>query len=326
MAKTLLKEVVNKLFRLLIAGKEKKILLIISIFLALFLVFKGGLVTSWGPSSNYENVSVRSTVNVTNSYPEILNITCNNDTAITLTAGSTYRVDCVVEIRDYNGWNDINYMNGTFYFHTNESSSPDNNNSHYTNASCINTSDDGVYLANWTCSFDVWYHAVNGTWEANATVNDSYGANDNAYGDASVSALLALNITNPIDFGDLAVTETSPSSVEANVTNFGNVPINVSVYGFGGEDPVLGDNLAMICDQRNLSLHNERYSLNSGAAYGAMTRLTNAAVTVPGLKVEKQTVSGTFVVNSTYWMIHINVSDNPFGICNGTVVFAAESP
>ena len=311
--------------RLLIRTQRRRILLIISLFLIAFFSFKGIPVTSWGPSSNYENYSVRTTVNVTNAYPEILNITCNNNNPIVLSAGTTKTILCLVEIRDYNGGNTINYVNGTFYYYLNESSDPNDNNVHYTNTSCTENSTNGYYT-NWTCAFSVWYYANNGTWVMNSTVNDSFGAKDNDYGNATISALLALNVTPVIDFGDWAVTQTSDPPVEANVTNFGNVPINVSVYGFGGDNEVTGAGLAMVCEQRNITLPNERYSLNSTALYNDMTPLTGSPVIIPGFKIPKQTQPSVYMINSTYWRIHINVTTNPFGICNGTVVFAAENP
>jgi len=307
-----------------IISNGKKILLLISLFLILFLSLKGILVTSWGPSSNYENMSVRTTVNITNAYPEIINITCNNNQPITLNAGTTLTVYCLVEIRDYNGGNTINYVNGTFYYYLNASSDPDDNNTHYTNTSCTENSTNGYYT-NWTCAFDLLYYANNGTWEMNSTVNDSFGAKDNDYGNATISALLALNVTNVIDFGNLPVTQTS-NIKEANITNFGNVPINVSVYGFGGEDEVTGAGLAMICEQRNITLPNERYSLNSSGLYNDMTSITGSPVIIPSLKIPKQTVPNVYMLNSTYWRLHVNLTTNPFGICNGTVVFAAENP
>jgi hypothetical protein len=305
---------------------ENKIFLTLFVIFLVFLILKGLPVTSWGPGTNYKNYSVHTTVNVTNAYPEILNISCNNGQSITLNAGTTKAINCTIKIRDYNGWNDVNYANATFYYYLNVSSDPDDNNVHYTNTSCAQVTNDGQYLVNWTCSFDIWYFAVNGSWRANATVNDSYGAKDNDYGNASISALLALNVTNLIDFGNLAVTETSPTSVQANVTNFGNVPINVSVYGFGGESEVAGAGFAMICQQRNITITNERYDLNSATAYDSMTPLTNApGIMIPGIKIEKQTQLGVYVINSTYWRLHVNLTNNPFGICNGTVVFSAEN-
>lgn len=301
-----------------------RIFLILFFLLTLFLIFKGILVTSWGPGPNYKNYSVRTTVNVTNAYPEILNISCNNGQAMTLNAGTTKTINCTVKLRDYNGWDDVKNVNSTFYYFLNASSDPDDNNTHYTNTSCSQATNDGQYLVNWTCSFNVWYYANNGTWKANATANDSFGAKDNDYGNASIAALLALNVTELIDFGNLAVTETSPTSVQANVTNLGNIPINVSVYGFGGNDSVAGAGLAMLCEIRNITLPNERYDLNPATIYDSMIPLTSAPALIPLLKISKQTQPDSQMINSTYWRLHVNVTTNPFGICNGTVVFSAE--
>ncbi|MBU1199331.1 MAG: hypothetical protein KKF46_03420 [Nanoarchaeota archaeon] len=314
----------KRLSDLFIINLERKAALMLFTLLILFFAFKGMPVTSWGPASNYENYSVKTTVNVTNAYPEILNITCNGDQAITLTAGSTKLVSCLIEILDYNDGDDVNYVNGTFYYNVNESSDPDDNNTHYTNTTCTVNNTNGFY-ANWTCAFDVWYYALNGTWEMNSTVNDSFGAKDNDYGNATVNTLLALNVTSLIDYEDLAVTETS-SAIEANITNFGNVPINVTIYGFGGEDEVAYAGLAMVCDQRNITIDNERYDLSAVTVYDSMTPLTSSAVPFQGIKIQKQTDPDVYQINSTYWRIHINMSTNPFGVCNGTVVFAAESP
>jgi hypothetical protein len=305
---------------------KNKIFLTLFVFFLVFLIFKGIPVTSWGPGTNYKNYSVRSTVNVTNAYPEIINISCNSGQSVVLTAGTTKSINCTVKIRDYNGWDDVNYVNSTFYYFLNASSDPDDNNTHYTNTSCSQTSNDGQYLVNWTCSFDVWYYANNGTWRANATVNDSYATKDNDYGNASLSALLALNVTSLIDFGNLAVTETSPSAVQANVTNLGNVPMNISVYGYGGNSEVAGAGYAMLCEQRNITISNERYDLSSATLYDSMTPLTVSYVPIPGIKIIKQTQPGVYMVNSTYWRLHVNLTNNPFGICNGTVVFSAENP
>jgi hypothetical protein len=303
---------------------DKKALLVIFILLFSFIALRSVSVISWGPGSNYRNVSVKTTVNVTNAYPEVINISCNSGSAITLTAGTTKNVSCLVQIRDYNGGGDINYVNGTFYLNTTNSGDPDDNNSHYSNSSCVNVTANG-YFTNWTCAFEVWYYATNGTWRMNSTVNDTYGAKTNGYGNTTISALLALNATPTIDFGQLAVTDTS-GLIQANVTNLGNIAINVSVYGYGGEDPVAGAGLAMLCDYRNITLSNERYSINATDTYATMTSITGAAVNIPQLIVQKQTVPSTYIINSTYWSLHVNLSTNPFGICNGTVIFSAVQP
>jgi len=303
--------------------KATPITVILLFLLAIYCYNLAPLVLSWGPGTNYRNVSVRTTVNVTETYPEILNVSCNSGQNISLNAGTTKDINCLVVIRDYNGGNTINTTNSTFYYYLNASSDPNDNNTHYTNSSCAENSTNGYYT-NWTCGFTLLYYANNGTWRANATVKDNYNFTANNSKNATISSLFALNVTTPIDFGNMAVGDTSTSSVPANITNFGNVNINVSVYGFGAESETLYPGYAMICDQRNITVSNERYDLASGTLYDAMSVLTSAPANIAGLRVYQQTDDTAQSVNSTYWRLHVNITNNPFGICNGTVVFAAQ--
>jgi len=102
--------------------------------------------------------------------------------------------------------------------------------------------------------------------------------------------------------------------------------INVSVFGFGGNDSITGAGLAMICAIRNISISNERWDLSSATPYATMTPITGAPDYLDGLTIPQQTDDTQQEINSTYWGLHVNVTTNPFGICNGTVVFAAEVP
>jgi hypothetical protein len=243
---------------------------------------------------------------------------------VTLTAGSTKTIACIISVRDYNGGADVNYSNGTFYYNLNTSSDPNDNNVHYTNTSCTGGVADG-YDVNWTCAFDVFYYANNGTWRANISVTDKYNMTTRSYANVTISPLYALNVTNLIDFGNMAVGDTSISPVMANITNFGNMNINLSIYGFGGENEITGAGFAMLCDIRNITLSNERYSLNQADGYDTMTSVTNTYAPVLGLTIAQQEDDSQQVINSTYWRLHVNVSSNPFGICNGTVVFSAQA-
>jgi hypothetical protein len=292
--------------------------------LVIFLLFRLPSVVSWGAGPNYKNYSVRTTANITSAYPEVLNATCSAGTGIILTAGSAKNLACLVQLRDFDSGSTITMVNSTFYFYQNASSDPDSHNYHYTNTSCTLNGSSG-YLANWTCSFDVWYFANNGTWRLNVTTMDATSQQANSYGNVTLSPLLAINVTDTINFGDLSVTQTS-GLVQANVTNMGNVNMNVTVFAHGGSNPVSGAGVAMICENRNISFSNERYSSNSLATYDTMTPINGNAAHIPGLTVRKQVEDGILVTNSTYWALHVNVTDNPYGVCNGTVVFSAELP
>jgi hypothetical protein len=306
--------------------KQPRQIIFVVLFLFILIVYaylSQSPVTSWGHDANYRNVTVRTTVNVTQAYPEILNITCYSNSDVTLNAGSTKNINCTVEIRDYNGGGDINNTNMTFYYYLNASSDPEDNNTHYTNYTCVNGTVSGYYV-NWTCAVDIWYYANNGSWRANITVSDKYNLTRRSYRNVTISPLYALNVTTPIDFGSMAVGDTS-GATQANITNLGNRPINISLYGYGGENETTGAGLAMICDIRNITRENEKYAINI-TDYEFMTSITGSAVTIPDLVVNKQTLAGTQVINSTYWRLHVNESTNPFGICNGTVVFNAVAP
>lgn len=287
------------------------VLLLVSILFFAGLEFSEGF--SVGP--NYRNVSVDTTANITNARPEILNITFTDP--VTLVAGGTYPLEVNISIRDWNGGNTLDTVNGTIFDSTSTLYGADDNNSHYSNSSCAEVAQNGVY-ANYTCTFDVYYHANPGVWDVAVFANDTNGFDGNGTDNFTINTLYALNVTSPIDYGDLAIEDISPN-MTANVTNFGNIEINVSVYGYGN---TTGDGLAMVCDQGNITIDNQKYSANIADDYATKTSLTSSATNIQGLTVSKQTTPAQ-IVNTTYWQLF--VPPNPFGVCNGTVVFQAES-
>ena len=270
---------------------------------------------SYSVGPNYRNVSIDTKVNITYAMPMITSVLVNNP--VTLTAGDVKTVSCNVSITDYSNYSFINSTNATFYHSSSSSNAANDNNTHYSNTSCTATAQNGIY-ANYTCNFTVYYYALNGTWTCNATVQDNMSANVSLTNTTTVNALLALNVTSLINYGNLPVGGTSTNQT-ANITNIGNIPINYSVSGYG---VVAGDGLAFNCTNGNITLPNEKYSLNVSAGYAAKIALTSnqteLSVTIP-----KQNTS-TMQYNLSYWQLY--VPPNPFGQCNGTIVFQAETP
>jgi hypothetical protein len=316
---------------------QNKIKILLITFLCVFALYAITIlptVLSWGPLNNYRNFSVKTTVNVTESMPEIMNITCNSGNSVLLMPGGQQNVTCVIQLRDFNGGNTINGTGGSgvnasyFYYFLNKSDDPDDNNVHYTNNSCtLNGTDNGWYI-NWTCSFMPWYYANNGSWFINVSVHDRYHStsyNVSGTGNFTISALYAINVTDTINFGDMAVGDTSANPIQANITNFGNMRLNITVYGFGGENRTLYANYSMICDQRNLTSNVERYSINQSDLWSGMTPINNTAVTIQAFNIVQRTNDLEPVVNSTYWRLYIDPASNPYGTCNGTVVFGASA-
>ncbi len=266
---------------------------------------------------NYEYVNVTTMVNITDAMPEILNVTVEQD--ITLNAGSTRAVTCNATIRDWNGYQDIDTVNATLYYHLNQSGDPDSGNVHYTNTSCIEDSNDGEFIANYTCTFNVVYYANAGDWFCNVSVNDSFGFTDWDYNETSINELFALNVTDVIDYGDLAVTDTSPD-ISANITNLGNMDINVSVLGYGETE---GDGLGLVCEfGDDIAVEHQRFS---GLSVPWDDKIPLAQTDQDmNITLSQATDATAPVTWETFWQLY--VPPNPFGLCTGTLRFTATSP
>jgi hypothetical protein len=238
---------------------------------------------------------------------------------IILSAGSTRFVNCTVIATDSESVDNIINASATFYYYLNDSSDPDNNMVHYTNSSCTlvsTTSTNKTFL----CGFDVYYYANNGTWNCNATVYSSVSDSPSAINFTIIDPLYAINITDGMIFGN---TEPNLASTElqVNMTNLGNMPINVSVLGYAIN---IGDGYAMNCsDGTNLSVNATRYSLDT-SIFSTKTMLTASEQQLP-LTIQKP-LSLSPVLNNTYWQI----MPEPYigsvsRYCGGYVIFSAES-
>ncbi|MGV8085991.1 MAG: hypothetical protein ACP5N1_00015 [Candidatus Woesearchaeota archaeon] len=277
--------------------------------------------------SNYKNVTVQTFVNITNAKPEVLNVTIYESANfslrnITVNAGSFKTIFCNATVRDWNGFNDIVYVNASlWHMFTSFSDSSDDNNTHYTNSSCVLNSSISSTVGFYVCSFDVWYYSNNGTWACNVSTLDTLNKTGSGFNTTIFYPVYSLNVTDGVNFGNVAVEDYS-LDVDANVTNLGNMAINLSVEGYGSRR---GDGLAMNCSlSGNITVSNERFALSSGVAFGSKTSLASTSVLVSDLTMPKQTLHNTYIVNSTYWQLYI--PPNPAGNCTGYVIFTALAP
>mgnify|MGYP005838493555 CR=1 FL=1 len=307
----------------------QRLIIVIGLVFVVSLVYKAAFITSYSYGSNYENVTIDTQVNITNAPPTVLTVTIDEEVNgldnITLSAGQTRSIYCNVTVRDWNGYDDVNMTNATLWDDDSVNMGDvDDENNHYTNSSCTNVGNDGTYLSYWQCAFDVYYYANNGSnWKCNATALDDSNFTDSNYNTTTINPLYALNIsTQSIDYGDVPVEGTSDNQT-ADVINFGNMDINVSLWGYA-KNP--GDNLAFNCSLNgNISIGNERYGLNPVDDWNAKTNLSSTATDL-GLTITKQTALGVPKQNTTYWQVYIPADENPAGFCTGNVVFEATAP
>ncbi len=280
--------------------------------------------------NNSRNVTIDTTVNITNSLPEVLFVSIESGaTNITLNAGTEKLITCNATVRDWNGGSTITNVSATFFYNlTKTSTGVDDNNDHYTNVTCNVSSTYDIYTRNVTCTFPVQYYANNGRWRCNVTAHDPYvGFNESVvnfstsgFNTTNIDALLALNVTTLIDYGNLSVGDTSDPQ-QANVTNLGNQNINISVRGYGNYS-YLANNVGMYCDIGNISVDSEKFNLIGGTNIANYRNLSHSATQVPGMTMLQQTNDSQQVLNTTYWILF--VPPNPFGRCNGTIIFQAE--
>ncbi len=301
------------------------ILLEVFLFVILFSFFPKSVFAGVGSP----NVTVITYLDVGNVFPELSNVTIqNNDSSLALIPNSTKLVFCSALVTDYNGWDDVDQAIGVFFDFANSTyGSADDNNLHYTNSSCTITQE-GTYTDWINCSFNVWYYANPGTWNCTIRVNDSY--NKLGYGSDTIitSSLLGLGLPDYIDYGEVNATEVSLENV-SNVTNYGNVKINLSLSGYGF---TLNDGNAMNCSLgaiKNISVQHEKYNLtnsNPGVIdlpqfIANYTNLTSAPVVRTFNLEYRQNDAVNDAINATYWRIYVPLG--VAGTCQGNIVFGA---
>ena len=296
-------------------------------------------------ATNQTNVTVYAYLNVTNTPPNITSVTLDDDIdppvgEIDLTSYAVTIVTCNATIFDSNGWQDIDpdSVNATLYIKSVGVNAENDNNDHYTNSSCGRCVQVDATTAGCDCTFAMQYYANSSSeWVCNISVTDKAGTGkkgdshylnftvDAVSNDTTVTQLLALDTpTDTLDYGNLSVTQTS-IAVARNVTNGGNIPFNLTLRGFGGEnDSVTNDNYTMICNLGNISFGYHRYVVGINTSFDEMKNLTNQSINT-NFTLSHRTNDASEGTredkNETYWRLQIPLGVG--GLCNGTIIFGA---
>jgi len=293
---------------------------------------------------NYANVTVTTTVNITNAQPEFMRVVTDElynsygvagVDNITLNAGGNRTVLCNVTLRDWNGVDEENITLNASFFDTTVSSvwGANANTSHYTESNCtlLAGSPYGQNNAygNYSCELEVAHYANNDTWNCTVFAIDTRGGQNYVVNESNTTEILqlyALNVTDGINYGDVAVGETS-ENISVNITNFGNVQVNVTIQGYA---ITVGDGLALACNPLisayNISIENEVMSTDSTTTFDQKLALDGTIQGVENLTLFEPTDAEPVMYNETLWQLQIPVSINPSGVCNGTVIFSALIP
>lgn len=317
---------------------QKQIWIWISIIVTIVLYFDFyfGLVLTQPRTATADPRLVNDTtlaiLNVTNVPPRVLGVVVDDTTPsppgeIDLISGYFRKVLCNATVVDLNGKDDITYVNATFFFIANKSSQSNDMNEHYSNRSCALLRS-YPYNKSFSCAFNVWFFANNGTWYCNVSAWDipikGKAGYNSSLGSAKMNPIYALTVPAILDFGEVALNKTSAKDSIENVTNTGNMIIDLQLHGYGSTIAV-ENNLSMKCTLGNITVKNERFSLSSGTNFDLMTNLSGQFASpnnVNSFDLQQRKSETQNSTKNTYWKIKVPERIVK-GQCNGTIVFGA---
>jgi hypothetical protein len=273
--------------------------------------------------------TVTTEVDVDNNAPAVGAVEIAGSNPITLTESTTTTVNFTTTVSDANSCQDIDsvtldfYRSGITAANCNVAGDTDAQNC-YPEISCTavmsgNTCDSiSDTSVDYECSVALQFYAdptdatspnAGETWEATVTVDDG---NDTATGTDTeeVNTLLALDVTGPIDYGNLSAgTDTGTLNTTATVTNTGNVDIDPELSGTNMTDG--GTN--------TIAVANQEYA-DSAVAYGSGTDLSTTPTQVG--QTIAQPSSATPVTDDVHFGLAVP-SGTPSGTYTGTNTFTA---
>lgn len=266
-----------------------------------------------------------------NTPASFFNLTVEDQTTspineIDLTPAATTSTMCSGIIEDPEGASSIQAVHAELFSSLSSFGATDDNNDHYTNSSClINTSYGTANQAQINCTFELEYYARAGSWTCQINATDNYSSSTLASDTTSINTLLALGVDSPMDFGEINAQEVSLEKT-SNVTNYGNVEINLSLSGFG-QTPFDGN--AMECGAQDIAVGYMKYNLT--ASNSSNLTLSESETIYENLTASpiikefnlnfRQNDGANEAVSSTYWRVYV-----PEGIgsgCTGNIVFGA---
>ncbi len=239
---------------------------------------------------------------------------------IVLNAGTTKRVFCNFTVTDMDGESTILDVNASLVSDQDTYGQTVDPNTLYVNDSCQLKSFGGNQRV-YGCGFDLQYFAVNGTWNCTVVSLDNDGLFGNTTNITTVDPLYAVNVSlTGIDYGDSLGGFLTTKQTE-NVTNIGNLPIRISVTGYG---VFPGDGLSFDCPTVDIPINYTHFAGNGTSGFNEMQQLLVTRQNIARVVVPKQTSIGPAPLNTTWWQVYVptNVSDTD--LCTGSIVFQAE--
>ncbi|MCF7910308.1 hypothetical protein K9L16_01395 [Candidatus Pacearchaeota archaeon] len=245
---------------------------------------------------------------------------------IDLLANSTQEVFCEAVIDELDGDSLQNIKAEFFDTGISFFGDSDDFNYHYSNNSCfLNQSYGNENQSKVNCKFDVLYNANSGSWNCTVSVEDNFSVSGNSSDNSNINQLLSIGIQDFFNLGRISVNNVSREAI-LNITNFGNVKINLSLSGYGDSE---GDGYAMVCSSGEIPIYYKKYNLTSSTP-GRLSlnqfeenyiNLTSSSLVRRFNLNYRQDELINEAVKPAYWRIY--VPQDILGACSGNIVISA---
>ena len=268
-----------------------------------------------GNSNQTDDGSLRYVeISANDHVPQVSNvrITDEDSGSIQLSVNDDILVYCNATVSDSQGYPDIYSVNATFYHETSSPSSADDYNSHYTDPRCVFTASSGLER-NVSCAFTLHHEALSGNWTCRISAGDMSNNTGTGTGVNIVEELVSLSVLEgTVNFGSMDVGKNSSSAKSTNISNTGNMALDIRVYGNGD----------MSCSGAGkIGIGNISYSTVAGS-YDSMSskKLSTSPETESSFDLGVEGIASSEEVASSkneYWTIRI--PSGVSGTCNNTV-------
>lgn len=266
-----------------------------------------------------------------NTPPKFLNLTVEDSLTfplneIDLTPATTTAVTCSGVIEDEEGESSIGLVIAKFYSSSSSYQDLDDNNFHYTNSTCqTNYSYGNSKQAEIICTFQLEYYTNPKSWTCQINATDNYSSSILGSDTTNINTLLALGTASKMGFGEMELEKVSPERT-AEVTNYGNVMINLTLNGYG---QIPADGNAMECGPVDIPIDYMKFNLTASNQSNLTLsqfesiyqNLTSSPTTQKFNLNSRQNDISNEANKSTYWRVYVptGISEN----CMGNIVFAA---
>jgi len=266
-----------------------------------------------------------------NSFPNVTSVLVDDsiktpENEIDLIAASTRKVVCEAVVEEYDNQS-LNNATARFFADSSFYGDSDDNNTHYTNNSCfMNSSYGNQGQTKINCSFQVQYYANSENWTCVIEAEDNLSVEGNGSDKTFINSLLSIGAVSEVGFGNISKGTVTDETV-LNITNYGNVEVDLSLYGYGGQED---DNLSMTCKTGNISIDYTKYNLTaSNPGERNLSEIENFYLNLSSNPVSRDFNLGyrtdDFINNAikpTYWRVYAPESIE--GNCSGNIVLGAE--